>query len=207
MSESIWISAVHIPGKQNIIADCMSRSLNENTEWQFSPTIFKKIVRTFDFEPEIEPFASYLNDQVENYISWFPGPKANITDAFSIDWTNKRFYAFPPFSLIGAALAKIRDNQACGIMIMPIRQDFSLQVPSTIKLLILTSNKQTIHPLLPKMRLLAFLASGKQFEAEKLQGRLQKLSQDITQIGSMKQSLKDGNNMHYQGMKIPFIHL
>ena len=33
ISEKIWISAVHIPGKQNTIANFMSRSLNENTEW------------------------------------------------------------------------------------------------------------------------------------------------------------------------------
>ena len=69
--------------------------------------MFKKIVRTFDFEPEIDLFASSLNYQVGNYISWFPDPKANIIDAFSIDWTNKTFYSFPPFSLIGATLAKI----------------------------------------------------------------------------------------------------
>ena len=67
--ENIWIPAVHIPGKQNTIADFMSRSLNENTKWQLSPTIFKKIVRIFDFEPEIDLFPSYLNFQVENYIS------------------------------------------------------------------------------------------------------------------------------------------
>ena len=34
---NIWISCVHIPGKQNTIADFMSRSLNQNTEWQLSP--------------------------------------------------------------------------------------------------------------------------------------------------------------------------
>ena len=55
-------------------------------------TIFKKIVRTFDFEPEIDLFASYLNFQVENYISWFPDPKASIIDAFSVDWTDKIFF-------------------------------------------------------------------------------------------------------------------
>ena len=32
ISENIWISAVHIPGKQNTIVDFMSRFLNENTE-------------------------------------------------------------------------------------------------------------------------------------------------------------------------------
>ena len=33
INENIWISAVHIPGKQNTIAGFMSRSLNENREW------------------------------------------------------------------------------------------------------------------------------------------------------------------------------
>ena len=92
----------------------MSRSLNENIEWQLSPTIFKKIVRNFDFEPEIDLFVSYLNFQVENYISWFPDPKASIIDAFSIDWTDKTFYAFSPFSLIGATLAKYETTKQAG---------------------------------------------------------------------------------------------
>ena len=117
--ENIWISAVHIPGKQNTIADFMSGFLNENTQWQLSPLILKKIVRTFDFEPEIDLFASYLNFQVENYISWFPDPKANIIDAFSIDWTDNKFYAFPPCSLIDATLTKIQDNETSRIMILP----------------------------------------------------------------------------------------
>ena len=197
----------------------MSWSLNENTEWQLSPKNFQKIVSTFDFEPEIDLFASYLNYQVENYISMFLDPKASIIDAFSIDWTNKKIHAYLPFSLIGATLAKIWDNQASGIMIMPwwhtlfwfplmlkMLQDFPLQLSSNIKLLILPSNKQAIHPLLPQMKLLAVPLSGKQSETEKFQRRLQKLSQscgDIPQSWNMKQSLKNGNSMHCQGMKIP----
>ena len=92
--KNIWISTVHIPGKQNTIADFLSRSLKENTKGQLSPAIFKKIIRTFDFEPAIHLFASYLNFQVENYISWLPDPKASIIDAFRIVSTNKKIHAF-----------------------------------------------------------------------------------------------------------------
>ena len=109
ISGNICISAFHIPRKQNAIADFISRSLNENTY----------LVRTFDFEPEIDLFESYLNYQVENYISWFLDPKTKIIDAFRIDRSNKKFYAFLPFSLIGPTLVKIRNNQTSGIMIMP----------------------------------------------------------------------------------------
>ena len=43
-----------------------------------------------------------------------------------------------------------------------------------------------------------------------IQTILQKLSQsrgDVPHSQNMKQSLKNGNSMHYQGMKIPLIHL
>ena len=86
-------------------------------------------------------------------------------------------------------MTKIQDNQASGIMIMArsqtqfwfplilqMLQDFPLQLPSNMKLLILPSNKQVIHQLSPKMRLLAVLLSGKQYEAEKFRRILQKLS-------------------------------
>ena len=67
-----------------------------------------KIIRTFDLEPEIDLFASFLNYQVENYTSWFPDPKASIIDAFSIDWTNKIFKHFYHLAyIIAATLAKI----------------------------------------------------------------------------------------------------
>ena len=87
-------------------------------------------------------------------------------------------------------MTKIQDNQASGIMILArlqtqfwfplilqMLQDFPLQLPSNIKLLILPSNKQVIHQLSPKMKLLAVLLSGKQYEADKFRRTLQKLSQ------------------------------
>jgi hypothetical protein len=41
-------------------------------------------------------------------------------DAFSINWHSSHFYAFPPFSLIGRCLQKIRVDQASGVMIVPL---------------------------------------------------------------------------------------
>ena len=59
-------------------------------------------------------------------------------------------------------------------------------------------------------RLLAVQLSGKQSETVKFQKRLQELSLsrgDISKSLNMRQSLKNGNSMHYQGTKIPLIHL
>ena len=86
--ESIsWISAVHIPGKT--VADYISRSLADNTEWQLAPMIFKNTVRTFSFVPELDLFASYLNTQVPCYVSSIPDPNAVANDAFGLSWNEK----------------------------------------------------------------------------------------------------------------------
>ena len=37
IQENIWISAVHIIGKENTVADYMSRSLSDNTEMAIGP--------------------------------------------------------------------------------------------------------------------------------------------------------------------------
>ena len=118
IQENIWISAVHIPGKENTVANYMSRSFSVNTEWQLAPLIFKNIVHTFNFVPELDLFVSYLNVQVPCYVLWFPDPNEVANDAFSLSWENKKFYAFPPFSLIGATLVKIWRGQSTVIMVI-----------------------------------------------------------------------------------------
>ena len=99
-SEKTWLSAIHIPGKENNEADYMSRLLNNNTEWKLDPQIFQKILKLFSVKPEIDIFASHLNYQVPTYVSWNPDKNAYAIDAFCILWANLKFYAFPPFSLI-----------------------------------------------------------------------------------------------------------
>ena len=96
-----------------------SRSLSNNTEWQLAPIISKSIVHTLNFVAELDRFASSLNALVPCYASWFPDPNAVANDAFSLSWENEKFYSFPPFSLIGATLAKIWKEQSTGFMIFP----------------------------------------------------------------------------------------
>ena len=57
--------------------------------------------------PECDLFASRLNTQVSKFASWFPEPGSGVVNAFSILWWDIKFYAFPPFSLIGRTLAKV----------------------------------------------------------------------------------------------------
>ena len=102
----MWISAAHIPGKDNIEADHQSRILQDATEWKLHPELFQKIVDKFG-KPDIDLFASRINRQLKSYVSWHPEPEAMAVNAFSLTWNNKFFYMFPPFSLVGQVLAKV----------------------------------------------------------------------------------------------------
>ena len=44
---------------------------------------------------------------------------AKLVDAFTVDWSQFFFYAFPPFCLISRCVQKIIQDQATGILIIP----------------------------------------------------------------------------------------
>ena len=101
------------------IADFKSRHFHDNTEWPLHPTVFSSITHTF-FYPEIDLFASRLNKQVDKFVSWKPEPGAWAVDAFHLSWKPLTFYAFPPFSLIGWVLRKVQQEEAEGILVVPL---------------------------------------------------------------------------------------
>lgn len=54
--KNIFISAVHIPGKNNKIPVYLSREFNDCTEWMINADVFKTLCRRF-FKPKIDLFA------------------------------------------------------------------------------------------------------------------------------------------------------
>ena len=84
-----------------------------------SAPIFQRIVALFG-KPDIDLFASRLNAQVEDYVSWKPHPMAKFVDAFTIDWSQFFFYAYPPFCLVSRCVQKIIHDQASGILVIPL---------------------------------------------------------------------------------------
>ena len=186
INRKVWLSAVHIPGKDNETADYMSRLKNENTEWRLSPIVFQRILEVFYYKPEIDLFASCMNYQIGQYASWHPDRNAIAIDAFSISWSELNFYAFPPFSLIGVAIAKVRKEKCSGIMIIPwwktqfwvpmmVLKNFLMLLPSNI--LTLPSKRSAKHPLYWKMKLFGIHLSRKASETQTFQEKLQMLPQ------------------------------
>jgi len=104
---NIWLSATHLPGCENTEADLESSQFNDRTEWMLDPEVFRLITLELG-KADIDLFASRLHKQCSPYVSWRPDPAALFIDAFSVNWANYYFYAFPPLSLIGKCLEKIK---------------------------------------------------------------------------------------------------
>ena len=64
LEHDIWISAAHLPGKSNSVADKASRIFHDHTEWQLDPNIYFSITQAFGV-PSIDLFASRLNFQTK----------------------------------------------------------------------------------------------------------------------------------------------
>ena len=153
-----WLRATYLPGCKNVEADAESRVFNDRTEWMLDPQIFKRITNKFG-SPEIDLFASRLNKQYAKYSSWRPDPEALFVDAFSVNWNNLFFYAFPPFSLIGRCLEKLHANQAEGILIVP-RWMSQSWYPKLLRLLVEASI--VIHPKKETVRFAKYPAAMEQ---------------------------------------------
>ena len=109
ISLGMHISAAHIPGKHNILADVASREFRDAAEWMISPHVFLDIVDKFGM-PDIDLFASRLNHQTPDYVSWLPDPGSKYIDAMLIEWEGF-IYLFPPFSMIWAVVCKMRHDE------------------------------------------------------------------------------------------------
>ena len=116
LERNIHITAQHLPGSLNTIADAESRTLTDRTDWKLNPIIFHKIDQLWG-PLEVDPFASRLSTQCQRYFSWRPDPSAEATDAFLQTWTHMRGYANPLWNLVGRSLSQIQTQQAKVVLV------------------------------------------------------------------------------------------
>ena len=115
---SLWIFASYISSKDNFEADAESRNTSSETEWTLSHGAFQVILNHFSV-PEVDLFASQINHKCDKYVSWRRDPGSFAVDAFTLNWQNIYFYAFPPFNLVLRTLRKIIQDKAEGILVVP----------------------------------------------------------------------------------------
>ena len=189
IERNIWLSAVHLPGCQNVTADALSRAdYDTNTEWQLNADIFRAI-QELAGPLEIDLFASRLNHQCQKYVAWRPDPNAIYIDAFHIKWDSTNLYAFPPFSIIGRVLQKIEQDGgdlAAVLPLWPTQPWFSKALllsykapyilPKYPQSLRLPQDPQQVHPLINRLKLTLFFISGNVYKTKAFQLGLPKLS-------------------------------
>ena len=138
-----------------------------------SRDIFQRVLKEFQFDPNIDGFATRVNAQLKTYASRHPDPYATQVDAFSFNWSEYRPYLFPPFSLLNRVLQKIRIDKATALCVVPrwttqawwpelldmMVRDPMILPPST-KNLVLPNQKHAVHPLHAKLELVICLLSG-----------------------------------------------
>ena len=185
LSRQIWvwcidnkvsINAVHIPGLYNQIADTMSRKFSDNIEWSLDIKIFRLLCQALG-TPQIDLFASRLNNKLRHYFSWRPDPFCCGVNAFAHTWDNMYGYAFPPFNQISKILYKLNQHLSCTIILIcpfwPSQPwfpslssfliDFPLLLPSSSTLFRNPGNPEAVHPLLPHLKLVACKLSANSY--------------------------------------------
>ena len=218
----IFISAVHIKGTNNVVADFYSRNFPDSTEWKLKKPIFDRLYKQL-FTPDIDLFASRLNKQLEEFVSWFPEPGAKFSNAFSKSWKEFKPLIFPPFNLIGKVLIKIKQDEVdSAILIFPYwhsmswyplilecLSNFPIRLPRHKDLLTLPHNGM-IHPMRSRLRMIAAEISGKACKIKAFHKQLQNLSYSHgpkEQENSIEQHGINGIGGIVSGLKIHFVSL
>lgn len=102
-----------------LTADYKSRNSNLDTEWMLNPKYLSQALAGVPFTPVIDLFASRINKQFDQHVSYRPDPFAGHIDAFTISWTDKKFYCFPLFSCIFQVVRKIICVKAREVLVIP----------------------------------------------------------------------------------------
>ena len=90
-------------------------------------------------KPEIDLFATNINTHFGKHAAFRPDPATMYIDALSIDWSDLKFYAFPPISVIPEVLAKVKQDSAEGIIVVFFRP-IQVWYPVMLKMLVFDAN-------------------------------------------------------------------
>lgn len=214
ISHKVHISAAHIPGIHNVIADKASRQFIDSAEWMLDPKIFDLLCREFGV-PDIDLFATSMNKQLDRYVSWKPDPYSENIDAMSVPWNNYYCYIFPPFSMMWPILRKIRQQSNKALVIAPLwptQTWFTSLLQLAIHQPIIISSKhlklpgtKKMHPLCQKMKLIAVCCSKSLAEQQNFRAKHPKYCQlhgGNEHIASMRRPLKDSQSFVVKGTLI-----
>ena len=80
------LSACHIEGVRNVIADSLSRTAPQETEWSLDRNSFSWVMQQVP-SLQVDLFATFQNNQLDKYVSPIQDPQAIGMDALSLEWS------------------------------------------------------------------------------------------------------------------------
>jgi len=99
------LSAVHIKGELNALADSLSRSQPVPAEWMLDTQSFRWVI-SLGSAPQVDLMATSLNHRLPLYVSPFLDHQAVAVDAMSINWNRwNSIYIFPPVKALPMVLS------------------------------------------------------------------------------------------------------
>ncbi len=109
-SHNLSLTAKHLPGILNSVADEQSRTSLDASDWMLCRSTFRKLSAVW--KTEVDLFANKWKAQLPTFMLWMIQPDAFVLNAFSLNCSRFKGYAFPPFALIARCLAKMRKEKA-----------------------------------------------------------------------------------------------
>ena len=94
LERRILLSAEHLPGVANMVADQESWQVETSSEWKLHRAVFHWTQQILG-PCQMDLFATRLNHQLVNYASWRPDPFAQATDAFRRSWKRTKQICIP----------------------------------------------------------------------------------------------------------------
>ena len=107
--EEISICPQFVPGRNNVVADALSRPNQVvGTEWTLHQEVFDSLRKRWPVV--IDLFASSLNHRCGVHFAPVLDPMAAGTDAMLQSWDHLLGYAFPPFAMVSQVLRIFRKS-------------------------------------------------------------------------------------------------
>ena len=170
----VILTARHIPGHLNVIADRLSRAHQIiPAEWSLSKAVASRIWKVWG-RPHVDLFATSENAKLDTFVSPLEEPTAWRTDALSFSWTPLWAYAFPPIPLLSQVLEKISREHCEVILVAPawptqswfplllrLTVDHPRRLPPTARLLRQPGRRNVFHDNPEHLQLHAWKLSSK----------------------------------------------
>ena len=135
-SKAITLVPVHLPGVRNIQTDSLSRvGQTLTTEWTMAMESLRPVFAKWG-EPQIDMFATFPNRRLVKFVSPYPDPRAEWTDAMSMPWDKERglLHVFPPFKMVPQVLQKIAQSPGLQVILIALLQPAASWFPELMDL-------------------------------------------------------------------------